>query len=659
MGFLSPLFLALGLGAAVPLLIHLLRRRTGVRIQFPAVRYLARAEQEHSRRLKLRNLLLMLLRVAAIVAIALAAARPVSRALGHVVGAGHAPTAVAIVLDNSLSTSVIVDGRPLLDALKAVARRVAERAAPADRVWLVTADARTRGGTAGAVGSAIARTTPLAGAGDLPRAVLSAAALVRVAGVVDPVVALVTDGQATAWPGATDIGGVRLAIYTLDGPAPANRAVTAAVARPVRWTPRGEITATVSGRPGPGAGDSTTYRIVLGGRTLARGAVAVVPPDSGTGPGGGGGPISLHAAPPERGWIGGSVELEPDELRGDDARYVAFRIGEPPVAAVDSSAGAFLRTAAEALVANARVSLGAARPPARTIQIVAAERLTALPALIVPPSDPVRLGAANRALERAGVPWRYGPAARGDVIVEGLVAGAATASRPDSASTAGAPVTALLRYPLQPQPGAVADTLARTGAAPWVVAGPDYVLLASPVDPAATTWPLRAGFVPWLGDMLGQRLSGTAASGASAAVVAAAPGATIRRPTGVEELEAPDGSSRVLAGATIEAPSVPGVYFFRRGGARVGALTVNPEARESDLARLGTRALAARFRARAVGVYTDPDGWEAAVFDARAARPLTGFFLALALALLLAESVVTRTRARGDGAASVSVRRAA
>ena len=114
MGFLSPLFLALGLGAAVPLLIHLLRRRTGLRVQFPAVRYLARAEQEHSRRLKLRNLLLMLIRVLAIACIALAAAEPISRALGPVVGAGHAPAAIAIVLDNSLSTSVIVDGQPVL-----------------------------------------------------------------------------------------------------------------------------------------------------------------------------------------------------------------------------------------------------------------------------------------------------------------------------------------------------------------------------------------------------------------------------------------------------------------------------------------------------------------------------------------------------------------
>src|SRR5215467_13131377 len=98
--FLAPLYLLLGAGVAVPLLIHLLRRRIGARVEFPAARYLARAEREHSRTLRIRNLLLMLLRVLALLAIVIAAARPVARWLG----AGHAPTAIAIVIDNSLSS---------------------------------------------------------------------------------------------------------------------------------------------------------------------------------------------------------------------------------------------------------------------------------------------------------------------------------------------------------------------------------------------------------------------------------------------------------------------------------------------------------------------------------------------------------------------------
>jgi hypothetical protein len=46
------------------------------------------------------------------------------------------------------------------------------------------------------------------------------------------------------------------------------------------------------------------------------------------------------------------------------------------------------------------------------IQIVPADEATRLPALLIAPSDPVRLGAANRALERLDVPWRFGAARR-------------------------------------------------------------------------------------------------------------------------------------------------------------------------------------------------------------------------------------------------------
>src|SRR5438477_11358283 len=99
MTLLSPVFLFLGLAAAVPLLIHLLRRRIGTRIDFPAVRYLLRAEQENRRTLRLRNLLLMLLRVATVILLSIAAARPI----GRMIGVGHAPAAIAIVIDNTMS----------------------------------------------------------------------------------------------------------------------------------------------------------------------------------------------------------------------------------------------------------------------------------------------------------------------------------------------------------------------------------------------------------------------------------------------------------------------------------------------------------------------------------------------------------------------------
>src|SRR6266850_7124870 len=92
----------------------------------------------------MRNLLLMLLRVFAVLLVAAAAARPAAR----MAGSGHAPTALAIVLDNSMSTSVIEGGTPLLDQLKRMARDAIAGASPDDRLWLITADASLRGGSA-------------------------------------------------------------------------------------------------------------------------------------------------------------------------------------------------------------------------------------------------------------------------------------------------------------------------------------------------------------------------------------------------------------------------------------------------------------------------------------------------------------------------------
>jgi Aerotolerance regulator N-terminal len=613
--FLAPLFVLLGAGAAVPLLLHLMRRRAGARIDFPAVRYLARAEREHSRRLKLRNLLLMMVRVLAVLAIALAAARPVSRLVGRLLGAGHAPSAVAIVVDNSLSTSVVIRGRAELDRLVDAADGVLDRLTPADRAWLVTADGVVQGGTLATVREALHRVRPLGGAGDPPAAVVRAAVVAsgqaRSAGMSDAVVAVATDGQATTWTSPVDVGGARAVLLVPPTEPPANHAVADVEARPERWTPRGEVTARLTG-----VTDSAPYRIDLGGRTLARGTASAGDPT-----------ISVHASPNERGWVAGAVVLDPDELRADDVRHFAVWIGAPPTVAVDSGVGPFMRDALTTLEATGRATGGAGG-----IEIVTADRLDHLPALILAPSDPVRVGAGNRALERAGVPWRYGAAVRapGDLRA---VAGVAV----------GDDVTVSMRYALEPHGAAASDTIARAGGAAWAVGGPGYVMLASPVDPSATSLPIRASFVPWIADLLAQRLGPGAGGGG---VLQAVPGTVLPRPEWADAVEGDDGTSAPLTGSTLRAPAVAGVEFLRRAGARVGALVVNGEARESDLRRLPVSAMAGLVRpAGAARIESLRDPWIAAVFEGGGGRPLATPFFLLALALLITESVLTRRRA--------------
>jgi hypothetical protein len=154
---------------------------------------------------------------------------------------------------------------------------------------------------------------------------------------------------------------------------------------------------------------------------------------------------------------------------------------------------------------------------------------------------------------------------------------------------------------------------------------------------------VRASFVPWLADLLTQRLGPGSGGGG---VVRATPGAVLRRPEWVDGWEVPDGSPVPIAGTTMTAPAAPGVIFLRRAGARVGALVVNGEARESDLRRLPSAALTALVRpAGAARIESAGDPWVADVFEGGGGRPLATPLFLFALALLITESVLTRRRA--------------
>ena len=102
MAFLNPFFLFGLLAAGIPLLIHLWNRRRVVTIDFSSLMFLAAAHRENARRFQLRQLLILLLRMAIVAIIALALARPFLT-LGLPVASVRAKTDVVIVLDNSYS----------------------------------------------------------------------------------------------------------------------------------------------------------------------------------------------------------------------------------------------------------------------------------------------------------------------------------------------------------------------------------------------------------------------------------------------------------------------------------------------------------------------------------------------------------------------------
>ena len=130
--FLTPLFLA-GLAAvAIPVALHLMRRHADPVVLFGALRLISRTPVEQIRRRRLRELLLLALRCAALALLALAFARP------YFVSAeaqGSAPLTV-VALDTSYSVST----RAQVERARQQAIAAVDEAPSGGQIALITFD---------------------------------------------------------------------------------------------------------------------------------------------------------------------------------------------------------------------------------------------------------------------------------------------------------------------------------------------------------------------------------------------------------------------------------------------------------------------------------------------------------------------------------------
>jgi hypothetical protein len=221
--FLYPLFLIATAAVAIPVVLHLLRRRPEAVVDFPAVRLLEKAPVEHRRRRRLRELILLALRMIALALLAFAFARPYFQSAA----AGIDVPITVVALDTSLSLSA--PGQ--FDRAREAARRAVERAPASHSVALVTFnDAPTlvvpattdRGGVVAAINA-----TTVSAGGTRFRTALALAAEAIPSG--NGAVVVVTDLQQAGWD-AGDEGavpdGIDVQVVEIAPPA-GNLAVTA------------------------------------------------------------------------------------------------------------------------------------------------------------------------------------------------------------------------------------------------------------------------------------------------------------------------------------------------------------------------------------------------------------------------------------------------
>ncbi len=101
--FLNPSLLWLGVGALAPIIIHLMARSRPKPTPFPAVRFILASHRKSSAKFKLKQLLLLLLRIAVLALFAVVIARPWTRGSAANVTYAKTDVTAVILLDTSLS----------------------------------------------------------------------------------------------------------------------------------------------------------------------------------------------------------------------------------------------------------------------------------------------------------------------------------------------------------------------------------------------------------------------------------------------------------------------------------------------------------------------------------------------------------------------------
>ncbi len=354
MSFLYPAFLLGALAIAVPIVLHLLRRDVAPDVPFTAVRLLHRAPVERADRRRLRDLLLLVARVAALLLLAAAFARP------YVQGAAPAPVRV-VAIDRSYSM-----GAPgvFARALE-LAREAIDQAASGERVAVVAFDDRADVLAApGGARDARAALDGLApGFGATRYGAVFQQALDIAAGAPGRLV-IVTDLQRAGWEGESSsslpAGWVLDVKDVFKNGVPNNLAVTAATVGADR------VVAAI--RNGGATAHTGRVRVLLDGQEVA--AADYAAPSGAT----------IEASIPWRAPEAGTLSVAIDDAEGlpaDNVRFVALGSrGVPKALIITADEPALYK--ASGRPAALYVSRALATRSAEAVEVVSGSRVSAM-----------------------------------------------------------------------------------------------------------------------------------------------------------------------------------------------------------------------------------------------------------------------------------------
>jgi hypothetical protein len=694
--FLNPLAL-LGLATvAVPLLLHFFNLRRPRRVDFSSLAFLKELQESAVQRVRIKQWLLLALRILALACLALAFARPtLTGNLAGPVGGSTARTAHALVVDNSLSMTARDGQGGYLAQARQRAGEVLSIARSGDDVFVLptapddeASDAPYA--TPEAARQAVDAIEARPGGTTMARSVQRAADRLATVDAPRKVVYALSDLQASTWADSVSgtVGDAQVAVLPVGDRAQTNVAVTdvevasriVEVGQPVR------VKATLANY-GDQALSGYVVSMRLGGERVAQATASV---DAGTET-----TVELTATPQQRGWLAGQIEIEDDAFAFDNTRYFTLNVprtrkllvvrgaGQPveyvdlalsremvegriafqteTIAEQDLPAASLGTYDAVALVGPADLSSGEVEALARYVD--GGGGLLFFPSGRARPDD---YNALFQRLEGGRFSGFSGAQGQEQTIAtfatvdleHPLFEGVFDEARRGDTEVESPDIFYAMNY--QAQAGTEQTLIELSNGRPFLQevrhgAGRALVLAVAP-DLEWSTLPVKGLFIPLLYRSMFYLSSGRSAAGEQ--LVAGRSGEVRLAGLGEERavrMVGPEGTEwrpdrRTLFGTTLlQTPSAlrtPGVYDVFGGDSLARRVAVNPDARESDIATLAPDS-AAQALAEAIGAPARvvAPGERAPSVAAALQAQQTGVeiwnvFMGLALLFLVAEMLV-------------------
>lgn len=137
MTFLNPAVLIGLLAAAIPVIIHLLNLRKLKKIEFSTLAFLKELQKNKIRKIKIKQWLLLVIRVLIVLFIVLAFARPALRGLSIAGTTSAAKTTAVLIIDDTFSMSVLSQNGSYFNQAKDFARKIIEQLKEGDEAAII------------------------------------------------------------------------------------------------------------------------------------------------------------------------------------------------------------------------------------------------------------------------------------------------------------------------------------------------------------------------------------------------------------------------------------------------------------------------------------------------------------------------------------------